>query len=606
MKKLIALIMTLCLINLSFFACDQSGNEIYLNSSYNVEERVNDLVGRMTLAEKAGQMVQGEQSSVNTDDMTDLGLGSVLSGGGSVPNGKNTIENWVGTINLYQKAALKSRLKIPFFYGVDAVHGHNTLRDAVIFPHNIGIGAANDPSLTEQMGAYVAQEMKLTGILFNFGPCVAVGQDLRWGRTYESYSSDPDIVSELAVSYLKGQQSQNVLACAKHYAGDGGTQFGTGRDGLIDRGDVIIDDQEFRDLYLAPYKSMIIDNGVKCIMVSFNSFKGLKMHENKYWVTDVLKNEFGFSGFVISDWEGILEINAPSYSEKVIASVNAGVDMFMEPYTFRDAIDAIIDGVSSGKISKERINDAVKRIVKVKFEMGLFEKPYLSESDIEIDKLGASEGRALAKQLVEKSQVLLKNSNNVLPLKSGQKVFVTGPAADDIGVQCGGWTITWQGLQGNSLTTGTSILKGLNDIASTHNLEIITDKNRADEADIVLLAVGEIPYAEYEGDTTNPSIKGDKALEDNLNAINQANNLNKPVITVIVAGRNVLINDYINDWDGVVMSYLPGTEGGGIASVLTGETKFSGKLSMPWYKSTDDINSQNPDYQFELGFGITT
>ena len=210
MKKLIALIMTLCLITLSFIACDKSGNKIYLNSSYSIEERVNDLIGRMTLAEKAGQMVQGEQLQVDVDDMTDLGLGSVLSGGGSVPNDINTVENWVETINRYQKAALKSRLKIPFFYGIDAVHGHNTLRDAVIFPHNIGIGAANDPVLTQAMGAYVAQEMKLTAALFNFSPCVSVVQDLRWGRTYESYSSDPDIVSELAVSYLKGQQSQNV------------------------------------------------------------------------------------------------------------------------------------------------------------------------------------------------------------------------------------------------------------------------------------------------------------------------------------------------------------------------------------------------------------
>lgn len=607
MKKIIAVLLC-CLLSFSFIACNKTQipvSELYLDSSLSIEERINDLIGQMTIAEKAGQMVQGEQSAASFNDMSSLGLGSILSGGGSVPNRDNSVENWTETINRYQTAALSRKLKIPFLYGVDAVHGHNTLRNAVIFPHNIGIGAANDLGLTEQMGAYIAEEMKLTGILFNFSPCVAVAQDIRWGRTYESYSSDPDIVSDLAESYLKGQQSEGVLATAKHYAGDGGAEFGTGRNNLIDRGNVTIDEQQFRDLHLAPYERMI-KNNIKCIMVSFSSYNGIKMHQNKYLVTDVLKDEFGFQGFVISDWEGISEINASSFNEQIIVSVNAGIDMLMEPYRFKDAIDAIIAGVKNGDISQERINDAVTRILRVKFEMGLFEDPYLDEPNISINELGASTGRAIAKQLVEKSQVLLKNSNNVLPLKSGQKVYVIGPASNDIGVQCGGWSITWQGLAGNNLTTGTSILEGINDIASEYNLEIITDKNRANEADVVLLAVGEIPYAEYEGDTTNPSIIGNKALIGNNAAILEANNLNKPIITVIVAGRNVLINDYINDWDAVVMSYLPGTEGSGIVSVLTGETKFTGKLSMPWYKSTSDINSVNPDLQFDLGYGIQT
>lgn len=601
----LSILILICLISINFLGCKDKDDAIYLNPSYSVEKRVEDLISRMTLKEKAGQMVQGEQAYVSQKEMTNLGLGSILSGGGSIPNGINTVENWIKTINNYQSAALQTRLKIPYFYGVDAVHGHNTLKHAVIFPHNIGIGAANDPELTKQMGAYVAKEMKLTGVLFNFGPCVAVVQDLRWGRTYESFSSDPDIVSSLAKSYLKGQQSENVLACAKHYVGDGGTQFGTGKDELIDRGDVIIDEEKFRELYLEPYKQMI-ENGVKCIMVSFNSYHGKKMHENKYWITDVLKNELGFSGFVISDWEGIWEIKAPTYEEKVMIAVNSGLDMFMEPSNYKNAINAIVKGVKNNKISQERVDDAVARILKVKFEMGLFEKPYLSQDDIGINELGTSEGRALAKQLVEKSQVLLKNNNNILPFKNGQKIYITGPAADDLGVQCGGWTITWQGLTGNSLTKGTTILQGLKNIASKHNLEIITDKNRASEADVVLLAIGEIPYAEYQGDTSNPSIIGNKALTQNQVDIDFAKTLNKPIITVIVAGRNVLINDYINDWDAVVMSYLPGTEGDGIASVLTGEAKFTGKLPMPWYKSVDDINSQNPDYLFELGYGLTT
>ena len=609
MKKIISvfvsLLILLSFLSVNFLACAKKPSKTYLNSKLSIDTRVDALIDEMSLKEKAAQMLQAEQSAASPQDMYSLELGSILSGGGSVPNNINTVSNWSDTINKYQEQALKRRLKIPFFYGVDAVHGHNTLKDAVIFPHNIGIGAANDLSLTEQMGAYVAQEMKLTGALFNFGPCVAVSQDLRWGRTYESYSSDPDIVSSLALSYYKGQQSENVLNSAKHYAGDGGAEFGTGRNELIDRGNVSIDEQEFRQLHLAPYKRLI-DNGVKCIMVSFSSYNGVKMHQNKYLITDILKDEFEFSGFVISDWEGILEIDALLYNEKVIASINAGVDMLMEPYRYKDAINAIIDGVNQKKISQERINDAVKRILKVKFEMGLFDKPYLKASDITIDSLGSSKGRALSKQLVEKSQVLLKNDNNILPLTIGQKVFVTGPALDDLGVQCGGWTITWQGLKGNSLTNGTTILNGLDQAAQSHNLEIITDQNRANEADVVLLAIGETPYSEYEGDTVNPSIIGDKALAGNSGAISYAQSLNKPVIAVIVAGRNVIINDYIDDWDGLVMSYLPGTEGDGIVSVLTGEKKFTGKLPMPWYKSVADINTQNPQYQFELGFGLTT
>ncbi len=582
-----------------------NASEPYLDSSLGTQERVADLLSKMTLADKAGQMVQGEQYSVTNEDMAGLGLGSVLSGGGSVPDNINTIENWNKVVDSFQDAAISRPLKIPFIYGADAIHGHNTLYNAVIFPQNIGIGAANNAVLTEKMGAFVAEEMKLTNVLWNFAPCVAVVQDPRWGRTYESFSSNPDIVSELASAFLKGQQSGGILATAKHYAADGGTTFGTGEgDYLIDRGDAQMAEEQLHEVHLAPYKRLVED-GVQCVMASFNSYQGLKMHEHKYLMTDVLKGEFGFKGFIVTDWEGIKGTSAGSYEAQIAACINAGVDMLMEPYTYREAIDAIIAGVESGAITQERVDDAVSRILTVKFDMGLFEDPYLDKTPIAVDELGSSEGRALAKQLVEESQVLLKNENNVLPFKQGQKIYVTGPAADNIGVQCGGWTLSWQGIPAADLTPGSTILSGLNACALEYGLEVITDEARAGEADVVLLALGEIPYAEFEGDTEDLSITGKMALVGNADAIAKAKSLGKPTVTLIVAGRNVLIDEYIADWDAVVMSYLPGTEGDGVVSPLVGAAKFTGKLPMPWYKSVNDIGTANPDLLFELGYGLT-
>ena len=579
--------------------------EVYLDASASTQERVADLLKRMSLEDKAGQMVQGEQYPVCDADMKGLGLGSVLSGGGSVPDNDNSVEHWNEVLDGFQKAVLSRDVKIPYIYGADAVHGHNTVYGAVIFPHNIGIGAANDPELTKQMGAYVAGEMKLTGILWNFGPCVAVVQDPRWGRTYESYSSNPDTVCALASAFAQGQMDEGVLPCAKHFVADGGTTFGTGEgDYLIDRGDAQMSEEELRTVHMAPYVQLVND-GVKSVMVSFSSYQGLKMHENKYLITDVLKGELGFDGFVVTDWEGILGINAPTYDAQIIAAVNAGVDMLMEPYNYMLAIEAIVNGVKTGEIAEERVDDAVSRILTVKFNMGLFVDPYLDNTPMNVTELGSADGRALAKKLVEESQVLLKNENGVLPLKKGQKIYVTGPAADSIGIQCGGWTLSWQGMPDKELTPGTTILQGLQDYAGEYDLTVITDENQAQDADVVLLAIGEKPYAEYEGDAQNLSITGDLGLDGNKAAIEKAKALGKPIVTVIVAGRNVLIDDYIGEWDAAVMSYLPGTEGGGIISPRVGAAKFTGKLPMPWYESEEDIGKNGAQLQFELGYGLT-
>lgn len=626
-KNRVLIMLIMLIVMVSFSACDkknetsqtetvQTGEESnqsqetdkkYLDATLPTEERVALLLSDMSLEEKVGQMLQGGRDAVNSSDMKDLGLGSVLSGGGSYP-GTNTVKDWNIMFKNLQNPAMRSKHQIPMIYGVDAVHGHSLIKSAVVFPHNIGIGAANDPELVYQMGAAVAEEMKLTNILWNFSPCVAISRDPRWGRTYECYSSDPSIVTALADAYVKGQADHGVVATAKHYVADGGVKFGTGEgNNLIDRGDAVMSEDELRAIYLMPYKQLI-KSDVKIVMASFSSFHGLKMHENKYLLTDVLKNELGFKGFIVSDWEAINGLSGSSFENKMIASVNAGVDMFMEPYNYKDAIKAILKGVNSGAITKERIDDAVGRILTIKFDLGLFEDPYMEKTTHEITELGSDGYRDLAKQLVVKSLVLLKNENKLLPLKEGQKIFVTGPAINDIGLQIGGWGLTWQGVMDNDkgkVVEGTTILEGLTEYATKYNLEIITDKAKASEADVVILAVGEVPYAEFEGDTADLSITGVKGHPGNKEAIDFAASLNKPTISLIVAGRNVLFNEYSDNWDSIVMCYLPGTEGDGIASVLTGETSFTGKLPMPYYKSVDHIESENPELLYDIGYGLS-
>jgi len=587
-------------------ASDTAALKDYQNPTLSTEERVADLLSEMTLAEKAGQMVQGSLDHVVNYDMSLLGLGSVLSGGGGHP-GSNTVPEWQYLVKSYQQSAMKTRLGIPFIYGIDAVHGHSNLYGAVIFPQNIGLGAANDPELMYKMGAAVAEEMKLTRTLWNFSPCVAVVQDPRWGRTYESFSSDPVIVSRLALAYFQGQSDHGIVTTAKHFAGDGGVLFGTGEgDYLIDRGDVRLSEEDFLRIHVEPYR-VLVDAGLKIVMASFNSVNGIKMTENSYYLTEVLKGELGFNGFIVSDWEATGGLSGDSFEENVILAVNAGVDMLMEPARYSEAIDAIISGVESGAIPEDRVNDAVRRILTVKFDIGLFEDPFSENLPCEIEELGSEEYRAIAKELVSKSMVLLKNENEVLPLKRGQKIYVMGPAMNDIGIQCGGWTMTWQGYAdpGSKMTPGTTILEGLREYASEYGLEIITEEARASEADVVVLAIGEIPYAEYLGDSEDLSLAGSLGSAGNVDAIRAAKALGKPVITLIVAGRNVLISQYIDDWDGVVMCYLPGTEGAGIASVLVGESDFTGKLPMPWYQRTSDIGKSNPVLLFEQGFGLS-
>jgi len=587
---------------------DPSEYNAVLDTSLTVDERIEAQLAKMTLKEKAAQMVQGQDDSVRNDFLQYYPIGSVLRGGGSIAESAWSAKDWKSLINGYQRSSLMSPAAIPIIFGIDAVHGNNKINGAVIFPHNIGIGAANDPELTRLMGEAVANEMKIAGMRLDFAPCVALADDPRWGRTYESYSTETEIVTSLSVAFSEGLLAEGVMPTAKHYLGDGNTNYGTGTNGtILDRGDSTLTEDEIRERLLPAYKALI-DAGVMVVMPSFSSIEGVDMHENKYWITDVLKGELGFEGFIITDWEAAHEVSGSTFDEQVINTINAGIDMLMEPSQYSSTINIIVKAVENGDISEERIDDAVTRILRVKFEMGLFDDPLQEKVELDITELGSDEYRDLAKQLVSKSLVLLKNDGAVLPLKD-VTVFVTGPALDDMGAQCGGWTASWQGQldaeAGALATPGTTILDGLNEYASEYGVTFITDESKIGDADVVLIAVGERPYAEWEGDSEDISLTGSHALNGNKEAIELAKKSGKPTIALIVAGRQVMIDKYLGDWDAAVMCYLPGSEGDGVASVLFGENDFSGKLPMPWYKSVNDIGKDDAKLLFETGYGLS-
>ncbi|MBN2509033.1 MAG: glycoside hydrolase family 3 protein [Spirochaetales bacterium] len=580
-------------------------HEGYTNVELSTAERVQLIMNDMTVEAKALQMIQLEVVPALRNTYSIAGLGSVLSGGGSSPR-DNTVEGWTERLQKVQESVMRRGFFIPAIYGIDAVHGHGNVHNATVFPQNIGLGAANDPELMEQMGRVVAEEMFKTRILWNFGPCVALAEDPRWGRSYESFSTDPEITADLAAAYVKGFQGAGGVATAKHYLGDGQTTWGTGMKGQIDRGDTRLSLEEIRATSLVPYKRLV-EAGVKSVMISFNSVNGTKMHGSRKFITEILKGELGFDGFVVTDWEGIQELPNPTYEQQVWTAVNAGCDMLMEPYRGLEARNAIVKGVNNGTIDISRVNDAVKRILTVKMDSGLFEDPMIEKLAAAAPGLRDEASLDVSRQLVEKSMVLLKNDGAILPIKTGQTVLVLGPGADDVGIQCGGWTMTWQGQQDymtNKLTEGTTLLESLTDVSKTLNFTVITDTAKAGEADLVILALAEIPYSEFEGDDPSPGLEGQKAHPGNLTAIETAESLGLPTAAVIIAGRHISIEEYLGSWDAVVMAYLPGTEGGGMGRVLTGQVDFSGTLPMDWYKDVKGLSREHFKVLYEAGFGL--
>ena len=558
-----------------------------------------EITAQLTLEQKVSQMVQPAVYNITEDDMKNNDYGSILSTVGCIDS-----DAWCETVDGFQNAAIESESGIPYIYGQDDVHGVNYCRDAVYFPHNIGQGAANDEELAYQVGLITADEAKLCHMLWNFSPCVAQSVDPRWGRTYESYGSDLETITKLSTAYTKGLIDGGLVACAKHFFADGNVLYGTGEEGSplkrIDRGDAQLTDAEIEEL-LKVYQAQI-DAGVQTIMISHSSLNGVKMHENKEYIMK-LKDEMGFEGFIVSDWGSIQHISGDSYKDQVITSINAGIDMLMETDRYDEAKQIIVDAVGSGEITEERVNDAVTRIIKVKKEAGIFDDPLCENLQTKQKETGSLEYRKIAEKLVEESLVLLKNENNVLPLKKGTKVYITGPAANSCQAQCGGWTMDWNGSTSKDVPGVTTIQEAFERYAEDYGIEVITDKEEAEKADVVLLCLGEQNYAEWNGDTEDMGLFGKLGLNGNSEARKEAKDLGKPTVTCIVAGRNVLINKRLyDDWDSVVMCYLPGSEGKGISDVLCGCSDFTGKLPSPWYSSLDQIRTDN--CWLERGYGL--
>ncbi|WP_328861839.1 glycoside hydrolase family 3 protein [Streptomyces sp. NBC_00306] len=592
----------------------------YLDKKLPVKKRVADLLSRMTLAEKAGQMTQAERNALKSQgDIAAYDLGSLLSGGGSVPT-PNTPAAWAKMVDTYQLRAQATRFQIPLIYGVDAVHGHNNVIGSTIMPHNIGIGATRDPAVAARTGAVTAKEVRATGIPWDFAPCLCVTRDERWGRSYEAFGEDPALVTamETVITGMQGAPSgkdlarnDKVLTSAKHYVGDGGTEYGSSSTGsyTIDQGITKVTRQELEAVHLAPFAEAV-ERGAGTVMPSYSSLDVLgddqgpvKMHANAEMINGVLKDRMGFKGFVISDWQAIDQIPG-DYASDVRTSVNAGLDMIMVPTAYADFHRTLRDEVTAGRIPEARIDDAVARILTQKFALGLFEKPYADTTHL--GSIGSAAHRAVAREAVAKSQVLLKNDGAVLPLKPSQKVYVAGSNADDVGNQAGGWTISWQGSSGK-ITPGTTVLEGMKKAAP----ETVTWSKDASAPleghDVGVVVVGETPYAEGAGDVGNGHdlelSAADRAAVDKVCAA-------MTCAVLIVSGRPQLIGDRLGDIDALVASWLPGTEGDGVADVLYGKKAFTGRLPVTWPRSAGqlpiNVGDTSYDPQYPYGWGLTT
>ncbi len=619
----------LLLLVLILVSCTLKSKPVpYKDPSQPVEVRVEDLLSRMTLEEKIGQMTQVENNSISPyylfppSEVVKYFIGSVLSGGNS--SGFYSLADWTGVAKSYELEAVKSRLGIPLIFGVDSVHGFGHVNGATIFPHNIGLGATRDPELVRQIGQVTAEEMRAAGIPWNFAPCVAVPQDIRWGRTYEGFSEDTALVTELSAAYIQGfqtipqgynssdGQTLYALATPKHYIGDGGTAWGSihqymYHQYMLDTGDTQVDEATLRRLYLPPYQAAV-NSGAMSVMVSFSSWNGVKMHAQRYLLTDVLKGELGFQGFVVSDWGGIDKVD-PDYYQAVVTAINAGIDMNMVPYYYQRFIYTMKHAVENGDITQARIDDAVRRILRAKFMLGLFENPY-GDPGLAVT-VGSDEHRALARQAVRESLVLLKNDNNALPIdKNVSTILVAG--INSTGIQAGGWTLDWQGEQRNTLV-GTTILDGIQELVGPNTQVLYNSSGQFasfnGKAPVGIAIVGEVPYAEGLGDRADLTL-----YQVDLAVINALRPKVDKLIVVILSGRPLVITDQYQTADAWVAAWLPGSEGAGVADVLFGDYPFVGKLPYTWPRSNDQLplninNSANltgcaaPLFPFGYGLG---
>jgi beta-glucosidase len=565
------------------------------------------MIEMMNIDEKIGQMTQIDQRFLDTiTDISTYSIGSLLSGGGSHPH-VNEPQAWLDMYNKYQSESLKSRLQIPLIYGIDAVHGHNNVYGATIFPQNIGLGATNNPDLIYKISEATSIEVAATGIDWTFAPCLSSPEDYRWGRTYEGFSSDPKRVEKLGEAAILGYQNaetnsgKNIVACAKHFIGDGNTQFGTGMRGLVDRGNTEMSVEELK-LKLIPKYQAAVDANVQTVMASYNSWNGVKCHASKELLTEILKIEMGFKGFVISDWQGIDEIPG-DYKSDIITSINAGIDMVMvsgEAQPYKKFMRLLKESIKEGSITMERIDDAVKRILKVKLGNGLFDNPLVANDAL--STIGSDNHRKIARQAVRESVVLLKNRDIIPISKELNKLVISGRGADNLGMQCGGWTIDWQGGQGD-ITVGTTILEGIKNSVSDQT-KIIYSKDALDiddsNGDLAIVVIGEDPYTEFFGDRNDLDL-----MDEDLTTIENLKNKGYKVVVLLISGRPMNISDHIENWDAFAAIWLPGTEGDGVSDILFGDFKSSGTLSYPWPINTENgANAAKDDLLFNIGFGL--
>ncbi len=587
-------------------------------TSYNAQAR--ELLNQMTLEEKVGQMTQAEQDALKEPtDVQNYFLGSLLSGGSSDPKAGNSLNAWTDLYDRVQTLSLKSRLGIPILYGIDAVHGHSNVLGATVFPHNIGLGCTRNAALVERHARVTAEEVRATGIQWTFAPCVTVPRDERWGRTYEGFGETPDLARDLGEAAVRGFQGDDlgdplsVLACAKHYVGDGGTSVKTGsidqNNGgerrLLDQGDTRMNEAELRRIHMQGYVSTI-RAGVGTIMPSYSSWNGTKLSAHKYLMTDVLKQELKFDGFLISDYNAIDQITK-DYKQAIEISINAGMDMVMVPTKYREFHTLLVQLVREGRVPQSRIDDAVMRILRVKVAMGLTERGRSVLADRRLHRtFGSAEHRAVARECVRQSLVLLKNERRTLPLrKTTARIHVAGRCADDIGNQCGGWTIDWQGKSGAVTTGGTTILQALkNTVSRRTRVTFSKDGSGARGADVGVVVVGETPYAEGVGDREDLSLDAEDAA-----TIERMKETGIPVVVVLISGRPLIVNDALARADAFVAAWLPGTEGQGVTDVLFGDYRPTGKLSFTWPRTNAQIpiNVGDRDYNplFPYGFGLT-
>lgn len=575
---------------------------------------VKPLLAQMTLDEKLGQMVQSELGNMKEEaDVENLFLGSVLSGGGADPVEGNSLQAWTDTVDRLIARSRTTRLGIPILYGVDAVHGHGNVLGATVFPHNIGLGCTRNAALVEECGRITALEVRASGIHWTFAPCVAVPRDDRWGRTYEGFAEDSTLVAELGAAAVRGLQHgglenpQAILACAKHYVGDGGTTYGstTRRDGSsgMDQGNTEVDEATLRRVHLPGYISAL-QEGVGSIMVSYNSWNGVKASGIKHLLTDILKNELGFEGFLVSDYYAIGQLDR-DYKVALQASINAGMDMAMEPAAYQRFIDTLRELVNEGAVSMERIDDAVTRILRVKAAMGLLANNHPQLTDRTLHTVfGGAAHRAVARQAVRESLVLLQN-NKALPLKrDAKRIHVAGVGADDLGQQCGGWTVEWQGKMGAVSPGGTTILQALRYAAPKTEITYAPDGVGIEGADVCVVVVGEQPYAEGVGDRAELALSAaDQALITQLTASAV------PLVVVILSGRPLALGNVPQQANAIVAAWLPGSEGTGVADVLFGDHAPVGKLSFSWPRTPvqQPLNNGDANYDplYAYGYGLS-